>query len=101
MKLVKVFVLKHPKLIELLSSIPNFREMPNRKITPDKFEFNNIPRKIILACPSCAFIPENSNLFLSLPVSNYNMGHKKLMIIKCPMGFCDYEGNILDWLQFN
>jgi len=71
--------------------------MQNKKVTPGKFELN----KIFLTCPSCGFIPQNSALFLSLPISNYNMGHNKLMLLKCPTDLCSFKGNILEWLRFD
>lgn len=73
----------------------------NVNVKLKKFELNRIPNKIFIKCPSCGFIPQNSNLFLSLPLSNYNMQHKKLVIIKCQKDICSFEGNIIDWLQFD
>lgn len=55
--------------------------------------------KIIICCPICETVPSNMRLFISLPLSNYRMGHKKLMFIKCRKYMCTFKGNIIDWIQ--
>ncbi len=59
----------------------------------------NLPSKILIECPYCGFAPKNFVLFFSLPLSNYKMGHKRLMKIKCRHYLCTFSGNIIEWLK--
>ena len=54
---------------------------------------------LAIYCPKCGYPPRSIRLFLTLPMSNYKMGHKKLMGIECNKFYCKFSGTILDWLQ--
>ena len=55
--------------------------------------------KIIICCPVCETVPSNMRLFISLPLSNYQMDHKKLMYIKSRKFICTFKGNMIGWIQ--
>jgi len=41
----------------------------------------------------------NVGLFISIPLSNYQMNREKLMQIKCSHDRCTFKGNIIEWIQ--
>ena len=59
----------------------------------------NLPSKVSVECPYCGYMPKNATLFFAIPLSNYQMGHKRLMGIKCRHYLCTFTGDIIEWMQ--
>lgn len=53
---------------------------------------------ITICCPNCGWQPE-SKLFYHLSLSVYQ-NKNKLHNIACKHSFCNYNGNLIEWLRF-
>ena len=51
-----------------------------------------------IICPNCGWQPE-SKMFYHLSLSVYQ-NNNKLHNITCKYSFCNYEGDLLEWLKF-
>ena len=62
-----------------------------------EYSLDNI-KSITISCPNCGWQPE-SKLFYHLSLSVYQ-NNNKLHNITCKHSFCNYNGNLLEWLRF-